>query len=105
MNHHVRAVGDQTSVADRVVSTRPEKLLDVLAFNNTGGVLYLQVHEASAAPADTAVPKLSFPVQGGLGGTLGRGVDLAAVYVCWSTTALTKTIAAASGSIVAILKA
>jgi hypothetical protein len=122
MTHATHTIGDATSVKDRfgcepfataatgANSIRPEKLLDVLAFNNTGGVLYLQVHEIApginvATPIDTAVPLFSFPVQGGLGGTLGRSVDIQGIYCCWSTTSGTKTlVAAASGSINIIVK-
>lgn len=121
MNHAAKTIGDATSVKERfgcfpntasggANAIRPEKLLDVLAFNNTGGVLYLQVHEIApginvAAPIDTAVPLVSFPVQGGLGGTLGRGLDLQGIYCCWSTTQATKTlVGAASGSINIVVK-
>lgn len=105
MNHATRRVGDQSNVKDLVVSTRPEKLLDVLAYNNTNGVLYCQVHEVGAAPVDGSVAKFSFPVQAGLGGVLGERVDMDAIYVCWSSTPLVKTIVVAnSGSLVAILK-
>jgi len=114
MNHPTHSIGDATSVKERFgsenLSIRPEKLLDVLAYNSTGSTLYLQVHElapttAASAPADTAVPKFSFPVQAGLGGTLGRSVDMSGIYCCWSTTDLTKTLVGSeSGSIVIVLK-
>ena len=114
MNHATVVIGSQTSVASRFGTnstiTRPEKLLDVLCFNNTGGTLYMQVHELAAGtntsspPADGVVPMFSFPVIGGLGGTLGRSVDMTGIYCCWSSTQATKTIAAASGSINIIIK-
>lgn len=59
----------------------------------------------NSAAAEGAVPMFSFPVQAGLGGTLGRSVDIAAVYCCWSSTQAIKTIAAASGEINIVLKA
>ena len=118
MNTH--SIGDATSVAQRFGSEngaiRPEKVLNVLAFNETGAsgdgaALYLQVHEivpgaaGAVAPADGTVPKFSFPVFSQTGGMLGQIVDLTGVYVCWSSTKATKTIAAASGSIVICVKA
>lgn len=191
MNHPTRVFGDSASVASRFGSangiTQFEKLINVLCFNNTGGVLYLQVHEvnngmipngtsysgggsytlagltightynydfganevsitngvqvitsaagtfvatattatiagtnsalvtlwikdlttpnSSQVPAEGAVPRFSFPVQGGLGGELGQCEDMTGIYCCWSSTQATKTIAAASGSITIIVKA
>ena len=121
MNHATHTIGDATSVKDRwgcepstaasgANALRPEKLLDVLCSNNTAGVLYLQVFELApainvATPADGQEPRFSFPVQGGLGGTLGRSVDMQGIYCCWSTTSATKTlVGAASGSINIIVK-
>lgn len=118
MNYPTHTIGDATSVQQRYGSEnlqiRPEKLLDVLVFNNTGSLgdgnsLYCQVHEiaagAAAAPADGSVPRFSFPVFSLTGGTLGRCVDLEGIYVCWSTTQATKTLVAAnSGSIAIVIK-
>jgi len=112
MNHATHVIGNASSVASRFGTensvVRPEKLMDVLCFNSTGGTLYLQVHEIASgtatAPSEGAVPLFSFPVLGGLGGTLGRSCDMTGVYCCWSSTAATKTIASASGSIVIVIK-
>ncbi len=203
MIHATRKLGDSTSVAQRFGSTngitRPEKVLDVLCNNTSGGLLYMQVHEvtnslipkgttysggggytltgltaghtyrflfgvndtqitngaqtitngnpnttpgdvgagtfvaagttvalagtgnalitvsvvdqtapqSTPVPAEGAVADFSWPVAGGpagSGGTLGDWVDLEGVYCCWSSTAATKTIAAASGSIVILVK-
>lgn len=120
MNHATNSIGNAADVKERFGSVnaaiRPEKLLDVLAFNNTGAqgdgaALYLQIHEiapgpaGAVAPADTAVPKFSFPVFSKTGGTLGRSVDMTGVYCCWSTTEATKTLVGGnSGSIIVVLK-
>lgn len=52
MNHATLTIGDATSVAQRFgtnslnpLVVRPEKLKDVLCYNNTGGTLFMQVHE------------------------------------------------------------
>ena len=198
MNFATHIVGDNTSVISRFGSyngiIRPEKLLDVLCYNNTGGVLYMQVFEitnslvpfgtvytgggnisvtgltightygysssntnndfnitnmsqlivfstsgssgtfvaqstsvtlggspaslcdlnlvdltvpnSASAPVAGSVPRFAFPVQSGLGGTLGRAFDMQGVYCVWSTTPLTLTaVVAASGPIQIILKA
>lgn len=121
MNRTVHTIGDATSVAYRfgcepstaspgANSIRGEKLVNVMATNTSAGLLYLQIHEIApginvAAPIDTAVPKFSFPVQAGLGGTFGEEVDLSGIYVCWSTTQATKTLAGASGEINILVKA
>lgn len=60
--------------------------------------------QSTPVPAEGSTPMFSFPVQGGLGGTLGKQVDMAGIYCCWSSTQATKTIAAASGEINILLK-
>lgn len=114
MNHPTHIIGDSSTIKERFGSengaVRAEKLLDVLCFNATNGVLYMQVHEIAAgnpasAPFDGTVPRFSFPVQPGLGGTLGRAVDMSGIYCCWSTTSLAKTLVADnSGSINIVIK-
>jgi hypothetical protein len=64
----------------------------------------LTVPNSAQVPSDGAVPKFAFPVQAGLGGTLGGGIDMTGIYCCWSSTAATKTIAAASGSIAIVIR-
>jgi hypothetical protein len=69
------------------------------------GLLYKTLlPQIQIVPASTAVPKFSFPVQPGLGGTLGRSVDMVGIYCAWSTTQATFTATSASGSIAIILK-
>jgi len=119
MNHATRVIGDATSVKERFATfgavCRAEKLMDVVAFNNTGAqgdgaALYLQVFSIATgpvvAPVDTTVPTFSFPVFSKTGGVLGQCADMMGIYCCWSTTPDTKTIVAAvSGSIVIKVKA
>lgn len=59
---------------------------------------------AAVAPADGVKPRFSFPVQTGLGGSLGEECDMTGIYCCWSSTQATKTIAAASGEINILIK-
>jgi hypothetical protein len=58
----------------------------------------------AVAPAGATVPKFSFPVQPGLGGTLGRSVDMDGIFCAWSSTALTYTAAGSSGPIWIVVK-
>ena len=196
MNFATHSIGDQTSVASRFGTetgvVRPEKLLDVLCVNTTGGTLYLQIFDitnslipfgtaysgggsytltglvvgrtytyrlgandtqftnnavvytgsgtfvaaattavftgtnsaivttfieqivnptansqqvnSAVAPAAGSTPRFSFPVQAGLGGTLGRQVDMTGIYCVWSSSQATLTAAGASGSIEIIIK-
>jgi hypothetical protein len=108
MNHAVHLIGNSASVSTRLTSEngaiRPEKLMDILCFNNTGGVLYLQYHDNKTSLAGGETPLISFPVQGGLGGTLGRGLDIMGGICAWSSTQATYTAAGASGSIQIVLK-
>jgi len=75
----------------------------------SGGFVTLQLNDltvpqATPVPIEGAVPKFSFPVLAGLGGTLGRECYMSGIYCCWSSTQATKTIAAASGEINILLR-
>ena len=75
------------------------------ASSTVTGLLYKTfLPQIQIVPSSTAVPKFSFPVQPGLGGTLGRSVDMVGIYCAWSTTQATFTATSASGSIAIILK-
>ena len=108
MNHATIIIGNAASVSTRLTSNngsiRPEKLVDILCVNETGGVLYMQYHDNKTALAGAEVPLLSFPVQAGAGGTLGRSLDIMGGICAWSSTAATYTAAGASGSINPIIK-
>lgn len=109
MHEQTHIIGTGASVATRLTSEngsiRPELLLDILCVNTTGGVLYLQYHDGKTALAGGEVPLLSFPVQGGAGGTLGRSLNIGGGICAWSSTAATYTAVGASGSINPVLKA
>jgi hypothetical protein len=71
----------------------------------TVDILDLTVPQSAPVPAEGAVPRFAgFPVQSGLAANLGKSVDMTGIYCCWSSTALAKTIAAASGSIEIIVR-
>ena len=79
------------------------RLYTVTAYNSTSGTLYLQAHDAASAPADGAAPKLVVPIfattSGGFGfadGTIFRN----GIYLCWSSTDVTKTIVTANSGII-----
>jgi hypothetical protein len=55
---------------------------------------------ATPAPVAGAIPRFSFPVLAGLGGTLGQEADMSGIFCAWSSTQATYTAAGASGSIV-----
>jgi hypothetical protein len=82
-----------------------------LTVNGTGTqiigvrILDLTVPSSAQVPATGSTPTFSFPVQAGLGGTLGRCVDMSGVFCAWSSTAETFTpTVAASGAINIVLK-
>ena len=109
MNYASLSIGDQTSVGSRLTSNnsviRPEKMLDVLAFNNTSGVLYLLFFNGlSSVPANSTVATLGWNINPLQGGTLGRSVDCDGGIWVWSSTPLVLTAAGVSGSIVVVLK-
>ena len=70
----------------------------------TATVIDLTAPQATPAPVAGSTPKFNFPVQSGLGGTLGRSVDMQGIYCVWSTTPLTLTAAGASGPIEIVVK-
>nr|WP_294577590.1 hypothetical protein [uncultured Rhodopila sp.] len=89
--------------ADLVVVAGPAKLFVVSVFNNSAGTLYLQAHDATAAPADGTAPKLCTPVftsnSGGFGFVDGA-IFKAGIYLCFSSTAATKTVAAGTPGLI-----
>lgn len=97
-----------SQLTSKNASIRPEKLLDVLAFNKTGGVLYLMYFDnVAAVPVNGTAPSfgINIAVQPSLGGTLGRPLDIMGGIFVWSTTQMTLTaVVANSGFITVILK-
>lgn len=106
-NYKVPNADGGALVASRIISTRPCKLLAIIVLNTNIANQYIQIHEAAALPADTAIPELpSITVAAG-GTTMfdfgPNGLDLDACVVCNSSTAATKTIGAADCAIVGVL--
>lgn len=114
MNLHTLEYGGvdcKSCVTSANTVIRPIKLLDILCFNKTAGVLYIMYFDnVNVAPATNTVPTapwgITFAVQSGLGGTLGRCLDISGGIICWSSTPNTFTaVAANSGIITAVIKA
>lgn len=114
MGFNVKIIGgDQKAVTsgagkELVASARPARFYSATVYNSSGGTVYLQLHDAAAAPADGVAPLMvmavtaqqtqAFDFQDGL--PMGTGI-----YLCLSSTDVTKTLVAAnSGIILATLR-
>lgn len=81
-----------------VVKAAAGILYGVTGYNSKGTPQFLQIHDAAALPADTAVPKIvisvpassSFALEFGMGRGFANGI-----VICNSSTGPTKTIGAA----------
>jgi hypothetical protein len=109
VNYATLVIGNGASVASRLTSNnaaiRPCKLIEVNCVNTSGSTAYLMYFDnVTAAPANGTTPAFYFPVQAGLGGTLGTSIDIMGGIFVWSTTATTLTAAGASGEIQITLK-
>jgi hypothetical protein len=85
--------------ASLVVKAVPGILYGLSGINNKGSAQYIQVHDATALPADAAVPKIVFTVPATSNfsidfGYYGRAF-LVGIVVCNSSTLATKTIGSA----------
>ena len=88
-------------------TTVPSKLFSITVYNNNVGSQFIQLHDASSVPADTSVPELSWAiatqthlhVEWPLGRQMATGI-----YVCNSTTDVTKTIGASDCLIDAVYR-
>ena len=67
-------------------------------------VLDVTTIQSEPVPVAGSTPLLSFPVLNGLGGTLGREIDISGIFCAWSTTGDVFTAAGASGPIQIIVK-
>lgn len=93
-------VASDALAASLVAKNAAATLLGVYGYNSKSSDQYIQIHDASSLPADTAVPEFSFRAAaednffwtppGDAGVSFGTGVT-----VCNSSTAATKTIGAA----------
>lgn len=85
----------------RVVKAGPGRVYGVSYYNDNAATRYLQFFDATSAPADTAVPLITVPVAAGAStyinfGRYGRLFETG-IYVCNSTTDVTKTLGSADG--------
>jgi hypothetical protein len=78
------------------IKATPGMLHSLVAVNTGSSDRYVQVHNAASAPADTAVPMLSLPVEAGktISFVMPTALDTG-IYVCLSTTAGEKTLGSA----------
>lgn len=91
------SASDNIAVAGVAVKAAAGRLYTVFGVNNNAAVRYIQIHNATSAPAETTAPLISFPVGAGevfsfdfslpFGKYLSTGI-----YICSSSTQLTKTI-------------
>lgn len=111
MNFATRCVGGADCISQLTStnsSIRPEKVLDVLAFNKTGGVLYIMYfNKVTAVPVNGTAPTAPFGIeiaaQSLLGATLGRQLDVDGGIFVWSTTPNTLTAAVANSGIITVV--
>ena len=95
-------------VASRIISTRAVKVQSVLVLNTGAATQYIQIHETTTLPANGVAPKVpSIPVGAGqiVMFEFVGGLDLAALTVCNSSTAATKTIGSADCMISVVVRA
>lgn len=95
-------------VAGYQVSATGANLQELVVTNTGVAVVYAQIHNLTSAPADTAVPVLTFavPAAGSASWNPAQGVTFdTGIYVCISSTAPTKTIGAAEAVFNALVEA
>lgn len=85
--------------AARQIKAAEGTLFGLTVYNNNVGAQFIQLHNAASTPADTAVPVIVFEIatQSARTFTLGNlGRHFATgIYVCNSSTDVTKTLGAA----------
>ena len=85
--------------ASLVVFANPGRVLAINAYNDKASAQYIQLHDAAALPADTAVPVYTFTLATKATATITWGDygihNSTGIVVCNSSTAATKTIGSA----------
>lgn len=95
----IKAVGQATLAASVQALAAPAVVYGISGYNSKASSQFIQLHDASSAPVDTAVPVFNQTV----GATGNFNFDFgvhgmpfqAGVYACNSSTAATKTIGSA----------
>lgn len=89
----------ETSHVMRGVPAAGCALIGLLAYNSNSSAQFIQIHDASTLPAETAVPAIFFTVPGNSNVTFDFGITgipmLNGIVVCNSSTGPTKTIGSA----------
>lgn len=98
MQHPMNATSTAQEAAHQV-ATVEATVFGMTVYNNNVAAQWIQFHDAASAPSDTAVPVVTFEILAQTArsidfGHLGRRFALG-VYVCNSTTDVTKTLGAA----------
>jgi hypothetical protein len=85
--------------ASRVIEPAPSRLYALSGINNNAAIRYIQIFDATALPADGAVPKIVIVAAAAANFSADFGIYgrkfLNGIVVCNSTTLATKTIGAA----------
>ena len=85
--------------AARQVKASEGTLFGLIVYNNNVAAQWIQLHDSASTPADTTVPAIVFEILAQSArsldlGPLGRRFS-AGIYLCNSTTDVTKTLGAA----------
>lgn len=111
MSNNVKVIGGDAkavstgAVKELQVATGPAKLFQIVAYNKAASADYsLLLFDAASAPADTSVPELILPLVHAtrLNEQFPDGyVCKLGIYLCISSTAATKTLAASADAFLA----
>lgn len=94
--------------ASHVLKATPGTLISLVGYNSKASAQFIQLHDAAALPADTAVPKYTFTVPAQSNFSLDIPISGApfttGIVVCNSSTGPTKTIGSADCYFSAVVK-